>query len=200
MKLYYACLLVVNLGMMEASLSDVYANVSDAGVSDTAFFDEVVNNLKDILTGNKSIDEKIKNVKLVVNQSFDISKISKKAIAQIERNYKVTSTEFKNIQPAILNYLCRKYVNLTRDYSNSNNVMVKKTGSKWSSYSHQIDYSITDERRRGKILKIAVCTINGKITDIIFNNVSLIDPAGFARKFDGDMKKFIEWLNNGTKK
>ena len=201
MKLRYLFVLSTCLCGLYISPSAYMACAAEVSV-DTEFCDKIVEELKTILTGNETVPEKVKKIRAIAEKSFDINKISKKAISQITKKCKLSSTEEADLKKAILNYLYCKYVNLTKDYANSKAVRIVKNSSSKSGNIQKINYTII-AGGRGKKLSVAVFASNNKITDVVFNNVSLIDPIAFARKmessFNGDIKAFIHWLNNSKK-
>ena len=162
---------------------------------------QVVNMIKNILTNKEDSKYKVSAIRQLAKQYFNIHQMTMKATSTIRKKHKMSDQDLSTLKSAIMTYLYNKYVKLTSDYNGEKNVTIKKVSNTGNKVLQKFNYVIQTGR---KTLRVSVFVQNNKVTDVIFNNVSLIVPNSFAEKLDNEFKgniaEFTKWLNRPSAK
>ncbi len=187
--------------MHEATASvkhNTTATIVEQG-EDRKFVEEVIEKLKNVLMSTDySHNEKLSKLRNLFASHFDVDYIEKLAVSRIVKTKKLNTQKLNELKSAIMEYLFSKYINVTSDYK-SVDINIKRITNRKNYIIANCIITISGGRQTVSA-KLVLTKKSNKyaVREMIFNNITLVDPVGFNTKlqkdFNNNVDAFIAWL------
>lgn len=166
---------------------------------DRKFVEEIVEKLKNVLMSTDySHSEKLLKLRNLFASYFDVDYIEKLAVSRIVKTKKLNTQKLNELKFAIMEYLFSKYINVTSDYK-SVDINIKRITNRKNYIIANCIITISGGRQTVSA-KLVLTKKSNKyaVREMIFNNITLVDPVGFNTKlqkdFNNNVDAFIAWL------